>query len=83
MHRTPTALLRPSPQTEALRDVVAELIAVPGRGALLGRALTGWQDKVEPAKSTEDGAMLVRPDGYLAWADGDVNEALTRWFGSR
>jgi 2-polyprenyl-6-methoxyphenol hydroxylase-like FAD-dependent oxidoreductase len=120
--RAQTALLRPSPQTDALRDVVAELIAVPaakrhlveltsglgvrygastfvpetaalaaaaplraGRGALLGRALTGWQDRVEPAQSTEDGAMLVRPDGYVAWADGDgdVNEALTRWFGSR
>jgi 2-polyprenyl-6-methoxyphenol hydroxylase-like FAD-dependent oxidoreductase len=121
--RAQTALLRPSPQTEALREVLADLIDVPatkrhlvemtsglavrygthrltgtfvperaalaaagplraGRGALLGLEIGGWQDRVE---SHVDGdAMLVRPDGYVAWAygDGDVRDALTHWFGS-
>jgi hypothetical protein len=49
---------------------------------LLGLEIGGWQDRIE---SHVDGdAMLVRPDGYIAWAhgDGDVRDALTQWFGS-
>jgi oxygenase len=51
-----------------------------------------WADRVRtvracpPARSmlAEFGAVLVRPDGYVAWTDHsgtDAHAALTRWFG--
>jgi len=47
-----------------------------------------WRDRVTLAASTEPGttARLVRPDGYVAWADdrpgaGEVRAALARWCG--
>ncbi|MHB6906121.1 FAD-dependent monooxygenase [Streptomyces sp. DB-54] len=79
---------------------LAELLR-PGRPLLLGldgsgaggalKAAAGWTDRVEvvPATAREPyaAALLVRPDGYLAWAsDGPVAEdalraALTAWCG--
>ncbi|MEV2196543.1 FAD-dependent monooxygenase [Streptomyces phaeochromogenes] len=57
--------------------------------------VSGWSDRIDvvtgawvPAPGDERPAalmqVLVRPDGYIAWATpgGDVGEALTRWFGS-
>ncbi|PWR14680.1 hypothetical protein DKT69_15140 [Micromonospora sicca] len=51
-------------------------------------AATGWADRVDvvPARGAlEAAALLVRPDGHLAWA-GDPADGLTgalrRWFGS-
>ncbi|SHM83876.1 FAD-dependent monooxygenase [Streptomyces yunnanensis] len=79
---------------------LAELLR-PGRPLLLGlegpdadgalKAAAGWTDRVEivPAatQAPSAAALLVRPDGYLAWAsDGPVAEdalraALTAWCG--
>ncbi|WP_433663655.1 FAD-dependent monooxygenase [Nocardia sp. CA-128927] len=54
----------------------------------------GWRDRVDtvPATSADApaAALLIRPDGYVAWASDGVDpadsdrlrDALTRWFGS-
>ncbi|MEV4254392.1 hypothetical protein AB0J52_14665, partial [Spirillospora sp. NPDC049652] len=65
-----------------------------GRGALLGagselRALAGqWGSRVavsqETGQETTKEAVLVRPDGYVAWAghrEQELAEALHHWFG--
>jgi 3-(3-hydroxy-phenyl)propionate hydroxylase len=72
----------------------------PGRGVVLdlsGGALrldgvSGWADRVDvvtakPAPEIDAAALLVRPDGHVAWADASgaddegLRVALTRWFG--
>jgi hypothetical protein len=63
-----------------------------GRGLLLSldgtpRSAGRWADRVEhvTAKAAEDtGAVLIRPDGYIAWSGADeqpLETALARWFG--
>ena len=63
-----------------------------GRGLLLSldgrsRSVEGWADRVDYVTATSDeeiDAVLVRPDGHIAWsgADGEALEAaLSRWFG--
>jgi 2-polyprenyl-6-methoxyphenol hydroxylase-like FAD-dependent oxidoreductase len=63
-----------------------------GRGLLLSlddtpRSIDGWADRVDHvrAKADEDiDAVLIRPDGYLAWSGSDgqpLETALARWFG--
>jgi 2-polyprenyl-6-methoxyphenol hydroxylase-like FAD-dependent oxidoreductase len=63
-----------------------------GRGLLLSldgkpRSTGGWADRVDhvTAESEEDlGAVLIRPDGYIAWSAADEpspENALARWFG--
>jgi len=65
-----------------------------------GLSVAGWEDRVQLADVASDGAwelpvvgsvsppsaVLVRPDGYVAWVgDGTssgLKEALTTWFGS-
>ncbi|BCY11583.1 FAD-dependent oxidoreductase [Actinoplanes sp. L3-i22] len=54
----------------------------------LGEAAAGWKDRVDivPATAAEPLAgLLVRPDGYVAWAhetgDDGLIPALTTWFG--
>lgn len=65
-----------------------------GRGLLLSlddmpRSVDGWGDRVDHvmAKTEEDiNAVLIRPDGYIAWCSTDgqpLDTALARWFGSR
>jgi hypothetical protein len=154
--RAQTALMRTDPQSQALREVLGEILELPqavrqvaemvsgaqidyadgdgdggaahplvgrfipdltvtgpggarrvaellhaGKGLLLDlggpaalrAAAAGWADRVDvvggragdglPAGLT---GLLVRPDGYVAWAAGDdglggVRAALTRWFG--
>ena len=62
-----------------------------GRGVLVGAgAVAGYQDRVGTAAGPlPDGVtgLLVRPDGYVAWAStsGDgagLDTALSRWFGA-
>ncbi len=119
--RAETALLRTDPQTDALRDLLTELLpdaqrhlvelihglrirydlgdhplagtflpAVPsvdGRGVLLAGADLGavaapWADRVTWTDAAQ--AVLMRPDGYVAWAGTDADglrAALIRWFG--
>ncbi|MEU8590489.1 FAD-dependent monooxygenase [Streptomyces sp. NPDC048664] len=61
--------------------------------AALREAAAGWADRVDIVTARRADAdapsasLLVRPDGYVAWAsaDGspaDVTEALTQWFGA-
>jgi 2-polyprenyl-6-methoxyphenol hydroxylase-like FAD-dependent oxidoreductase len=54
----------------------------------MGEAATEWADRVDVVEASADtdlAAVLVRPDGYVAWAsDGSpdgLREALTAWFG--
>ncbi|MET8901001.1 rifampin monooxygenase [Streptomyces sp. NPDC004538] len=64
-----------------------------GRGLLLDRtgrlSVTGWSDRVDHV--VDDGAklevpaMLLRPDGHVAWAGDDQQDLLDRlprWFGT-
>jgi 2-polyprenyl-6-methoxyphenol hydroxylase-like FAD-dependent oxidoreductase len=63
-----------------------------GRGLLLSlddtpRSIDRWADRVDyvAAKTAEDiDAVLIRPDGYIAWSGTDeqpLETALARWFG--
>ncbi|PWU47749.1 FAD-dependent oxidoreductase [Micromonospora globispora] len=66
----------------AARPVVIEL--APGAAEAAG----GWRDRVDvvAARGGLDAkALLVRPDGHVAWAGGPADglaEALHRWFGT-
>jgi 2-polyprenyl-6-methoxyphenol hydroxylase-like FAD-dependent oxidoreductase len=76
-----TALLRTG------RGVLLDLSADPGRHARLADRHRVPLVSVEPAAGLDGlDAVLVRPDGYVAWAAGrdadtDPEEALHRWFG--
>jgi 2-polyprenyl-6-methoxyphenol hydroxylase-like FAD-dependent oxidoreductase len=77
---------------------VAELLH-EGRAVLLdlaggvGQAARGWADRVDTVRATiadrPETAMLIRPDGYVAWAadsfgaaqEAGLRAALLRWFG--
>ncbi|MCM6775494.1 FAD-dependent monooxygenase [Nocardia sp. CDC159] len=82
-------------ETDAGPRRIAELLR-SGRPLLLvvdGRAdgeTDGWADRVDRLVATASdapaAALLIRPDGYVAWATGDsdddgLRDALTRWFG--
>jgi 2-polyprenyl-6-methoxyphenol hydroxylase-like FAD-dependent oxidoreductase len=68
-----------------------DIVLSPERGALLdptgafGEIAGNWADRVEHRRG--DRAVLLRPDGYVAWASdepGDttgLTDALTHWFG--
>lgn len=82
---TTTALLHPA------RGVLLDLADTPA----LRAAAELWQDRVstttaapKPVEGTDElagtPALLVRPDGYVAWAGSDpegLTTALHRWFG--
>jgi 2-polyprenyl-6-methoxyphenol hydroxylase-like FAD-dependent oxidoreductase len=85
------------------RTRVAELVR-PARGVLLdltgsgevAGAASAWSDRVDVvtarpvARPAPADAMLIRPDGYVAWAagpdgtdlTGGLSEALHTWFGT-
>jgi len=61
-------------------------------GRRVGDAAQGWADRVDIITGSADietGSLLLRPDGYVAWAadtfDADdearLHDALQRWFG--
>lgn len=64
-----------------------------GRGLLLDRtgrlAAEGWSDRidhlVDPTAAVDVPALLLRPDGHVAWIGDDQQELdqhLSRWFGT-
>jgi hypothetical protein len=69
------------------RPVVLDL-----SGGRVGDAARGWADRVDVvagSAAVEARVLLIRPDGYVAWAadtfDADdearLHDALQRWFG--
>jgi hypothetical protein len=77
---------------ESMRDARSLLVDLTG-DAVLGKEIAGWDDRVDTVtRRVPDApatALLVRPDGYVAWAsssarpDADaLRAALTRWFGA-
>ncbi|MEW1659812.1 FAD-dependent monooxygenase [Streptomyces sp. NPDC093707] len=82
----------PTRLVELLRPGRPLLLGLDGPGAGDARAAAaGWADRVDIVPAAAEGlgaaALLVRPDGYLAWAgDAPVTEdalraALTAWCG--
>jgi hypothetical protein len=74
---------------EILRGGRFVLLTPAGSGAAIGRGWTGRVDPATPADATLL-MVLVRPDGYVAWAtdetapasrDAALRKALTRWCG--
>ncbi len=64
-----------------------------GRGLLLDQtgqlSVTGWEDRVDHvadvSEELEAPAVLLRPDGHVAWAGDDQRDLLShlpRWFGA-
>jgi hypothetical protein len=61
-----------------------------GPGIAPGEVAAPWASRVDviaaaPADEAGFGAALIRPDGHVAWADGDpqaLRAALERWFGA-
>jgi hypothetical protein len=52
----------------------------------VGAAAAGWRDRVDVVSATcpDQPALLIRPDGFVAWAgtsSAGLSDALTRWFG--
>lgn len=95
----PAALARlpgvpePLAPLRAARGVLLDLSSDEKRGAMLRGMAPRWAGRVAMAAgaarpgSTVGGrdALLVRPDGYLAWAGGAdacLAAALSRWFGA-
>ena len=80
-----------------LHEARPVLIALGGRGAL---DVGAWADRVRVVRASYAGAwelpaigavaaptaVLVRPDGYVAWvgegSEAGLEEALTKWFGA-
>ena len=63
-----------------------------GHGLLVDRSerltVDDWSDRVDyladPTAALEVPAVLIRPDGYLAWIGDDqqdLDDHLSRWFG--
>ncbi|MEV4928034.1 FAD-dependent monooxygenase [Streptomyces roseoverticillatus] len=91
-----TAAGRETSSTELLRAARPVLLDLEDNATLRARA-AGWADRVDIVTATPQdvtaasgltgtSAVLVRPDGYVAWAapgsHHDLTMALERWFGS-
>lgn len=71
---------------ELLHDARPLLLDLTGGSALAG-VVEPWRDRVRRVAATAADApapaLLIRPDGYVAWAGADpdgLKAALTRWF---
>ncbi|GAB2535242.1 FAD-dependent monooxygenase [Nocardia heshunensis] len=65
-----------------LRSGRAVLLADPE----LAEAAVPWSDRLDIVPAPDAERLLIRPDGYIAWATGTpetLRSALTRWFGVR
>ncbi|MDG4765853.1 FAD-dependent monooxygenase [Solwaraspora sp. WMMD406] len=85
---------RATSSTELLRSGRGVLIDL-GDNAVLRRRAQAWRDRIDivtavgqaptPGSLVGTSAVLLRPDGYVAWAapgsHQNVTTALTRWFG--
>ncbi|MGH3624676.1 MAG: FAD-dependent monooxygenase [Sciscionella sp.] len=85
----------PSSTTALMRGARGLLLGLSGRAAdqdAIRAVATKWTDRVDVVAATahpddplsEVDAVLVRPDGHVAWIDSDTAEleiALYRWFG--
>ncbi|MCY1143533.1 FAD-dependent monooxygenase [Actinoplanes sp. Pm04-4] len=89
----PDLLGRRLPDVRVKQGSVFELLH-RGRGLLLDRTgrltVEGWADRVDhlgdPSAALDASAVLVRPDGHIAWIGDDQRELdahLARWFGQR
>lgn len=94
--------LGPVPLTTSAGTTTLLTLLHPGRGVLIdlsaGRldltAAAAWHDRVdlhtaEPTDALDATALLIRPDGHVAWAvageaadPAGLTAALTTWFGS-
>lgn len=84
---TPGGPVRTPELLHQAQGVLLDLAGTPG----LRAAATRWKGRVTtvigtlPSPFDEVAALLVRPDGYIAWAGTDqsgLDEALRRWFGA-
>ncbi|MGW2258593.1 FAD-dependent monooxygenase [Streptomyces sp. NPDC001780] len=73
---------------ELLRDARPVLVDLTG-GNGLSATVEPWLDRVRHVAGVADAApapaLLIRPDGYVAWAGADpdgLKTALARWFGA-
>ncbi|MTD54527.1 SDR family oxidoreductase [Amycolatopsis pithecellobii] len=79
------------PQPTGGRGLLADFSGDPSRLELLRDAARPWADRVDilaadrPPAGAPGDAVLIRPDGYVAWADSSgragLPAALRRWFG--
>ncbi|WP_043636576.1 FAD-dependent monooxygenase [Nonomuraea candida] len=73
---------------ELLREGRPLLLDLAGRDDLVAQA-AGWADRVDVVRAAADhpaDALLIRPDGYVAWtsaagAGHPLADSLARWFG--
>jgi 2-polyprenyl-6-methoxyphenol hydroxylase-like FAD-dependent oxidoreductase len=82
---------RPTRVAELLRAARPILLDLTGRPDL-ATAARAWDDRVDVVRATSDDApdaVLIRPDGYVAWAAGpgttdpvrELDHCLRTWFG--
>ncbi|MFI5944611.1 FAD-dependent monooxygenase [Streptomyces uncialis] len=69
------------------------VLVVTGGAAKAGRLAGGWADRIDivtgdwaPGQEPLPDALLIRPDGYVAWTSSGsgrgLSDALGRWFGA-
>jgi hypothetical protein len=82
-------------QVADLLHAARGVLIVTGAAAGAAEAAAGWRDRVDvvagewepgrtPGAVPPPAAVLVRPDGHVAWAapdGGSLSDALGRWFG--
>lgn len=78
---------------ELLHGARPQLVDLSG-GSRYAEAASRWAERVDittasPSRPAQPAAMLIRPDGYVAWATDDpahatsgLDTALNRWFGT-